>query len=382
MRLPLSDFFLILHPKGRLLPDQGALVYQYFLKDHLGNTRVLFGDLDGDGKINPDPLVSNDVDQVADYYPFGLQHGASSVMATPAQNYLYNGKEMQDELGLGWYEYGFRSYDPAIVKFTGVDPIAEKFPWVTTYNYAENELIANIDLHGLQKAGMQLVLQKSREHIKNTKSAEDLLNYDNAVKENQNNARIAGAVMASLIIPGPEDVAIGIFMATKLGQYASKGAGILSKWGDDAIKYGKKFFTKGDLGISPKSFDDVTDNTGFSGVMDDATGEFGLFESDTDLIPKYGGHNDVNTLLNEALAKANKLDPGSKRTGFTVIKQGNNLEVRFNSRSVNGPNHNLHTAPYEFQKKVFDAVKNKYGDKFKVIPDTRPGQDISPELLN
>lgn len=32
-----------------------------------------------------------------------------------------------------------------------MDPIADKFFWVNTYNYAENEPVANIDLHGLQK---------------------------------------------------------------------------------------------------------------------------------------------------------------------------------------------------------------------------------------
>ena len=36
-------------------------------------------------------------------------------------------------------------------RFTGVDPISDQFPWVSTYNYAENEPVANIDLHGLQK---------------------------------------------------------------------------------------------------------------------------------------------------------------------------------------------------------------------------------------
>lgn len=52
---------------------------------------------------------------------------------------------------MGLYAYGYRYYDPAIGRFTGVDPIADKFPHVSTYNYAENEPIANIDLHGLQK---------------------------------------------------------------------------------------------------------------------------------------------------------------------------------------------------------------------------------------
>lgn len=52
---------------------------------------------------------------------------------------------------MNWYAYGFRYYDPTIGRFTGVDPIAHKFPHVTVYNYAENSPIANIDLWGLQK---------------------------------------------------------------------------------------------------------------------------------------------------------------------------------------------------------------------------------------
>ncbi|HMQ46581.1 MAG TPA: RHS repeat-associated core domain-containing protein [Saprospiraceae bacterium] len=49
------------------------------------------------------------------------------------------------------YDYGARWYDPAVGRFGGVDPLAEDFAQVSTYNYAENEPIANIDLHGLQK---------------------------------------------------------------------------------------------------------------------------------------------------------------------------------------------------------------------------------------
>jgi RHS repeat-associated protein len=72
-----------------------------------------------------------------------------------AMEYLYNGKELQDEnlggVNLDWYDYGARFYDPQIGRFTGIDPIAEKYNWVTPYNYAENSPIANIDLWGLQK---------------------------------------------------------------------------------------------------------------------------------------------------------------------------------------------------------------------------------------
>ena len=71
--------------------------------------------------------------------------------------YRYNGKEFNEELGL--YAYGARYYDPTIGRFTGVDPIADQFPHVSTYNCAENDPIVNIDLHGLQKVNVNVLGQ-------------------------------------------------------------------------------------------------------------------------------------------------------------------------------------------------------------------------------
>ena len=51
---------------------------------------------------------------------------------------------------VSWYDYGARFYDAALGRFTGVDPISDKFPHVSTYNYAENSPVACIDLWGLQ----------------------------------------------------------------------------------------------------------------------------------------------------------------------------------------------------------------------------------------
>jgi len=48
------------------------------------------------------------------------------------------------------YDYGARWYDPAVGRFTGVDPIADEFPHLSVYNYASNDPVKNIDLHGLQ----------------------------------------------------------------------------------------------------------------------------------------------------------------------------------------------------------------------------------------
>src|SRR5690606_26247953 len=83
---------------------------------------------------------------------FGMQlDGTWKHLTVPRADYLYNGKELEEELGLNWLAFGFRYADPAIGRFTGVDPIADQFAWVSPFNYAENEPVGHIDLWGLQK---------------------------------------------------------------------------------------------------------------------------------------------------------------------------------------------------------------------------------------
>ena len=96
--------------------------------------------------------------------------------------YQYNGKEIDEDFGLKVYHYGARIYDPAIGRFTGVDPISDKFPWVSTYNYAENEPVANIDLHGLQKVSIHFLGQLSTNE--SSSSAIGTATYDLGNKNN------------------------------------------------------------------------------------------------------------------------------------------------------------------------------------------------------
>ena len=72
---------------------------------------------------------------------------------TPTNNpnqYLYNGKELQNDLDLGWYDYGARFYDPAAPHWTTPDPLAEKYFSTSPFAYVQNNPIRYLDPFGME----------------------------------------------------------------------------------------------------------------------------------------------------------------------------------------------------------------------------------------
>jgi len=126
--------------------------YEYSMKDHLGNTRVVFA---AHSHGQPELL------QQTSYYPGACpeQFGSMTMQQqnfysqnTTENKYLYNSKELQDDQLAGntldWYDYGARFYDATLGRWHVVDPLAEQvYDW-TPYRYAFNNPIKFIDPDG------------------------------------------------------------------------------------------------------------------------------------------------------------------------------------------------------------------------------------------
>jgi RHS repeat-associated protein len=121
--------------------------YEYALRDHLGNTRATFADANNDGIV-----TSTDIRQINHYYPFGLNmegNWTPSGANGGGNKYQYNGKELNEDFGLGWNDYGARFYDAAIGRFSTVDPLSPMMPRHSSYSYAFNNPMRFTDPTGM-----------------------------------------------------------------------------------------------------------------------------------------------------------------------------------------------------------------------------------------
>ena len=116
--------------------------YEYAIRDHLRrlglgalavSSRLMFTDKDGDGTIEQG---AGEILQENHYYPStrrwvkgpadeSRMDGRWQNDASVADNaYQYNGKELNEDFGLEWLDYGARWYDPAVGRWGAVDPLA------------------------------------------------------------------------------------------------------------------------------------------------------------------------------------------------------------------------------------------------------------------
>jgi RHS repeat-associated protein len=124
---------------------------RYELNDWLGNVRVVISD-----KKIPDntsgAMVLNykpDVLSIRDYYAFGSSI-KERIHEVSKYRYGFQKQEMDNEVsGFGnHYEFKYRGYDPRLGRFWSVDPLYSKYPWNSTYAFAENRVVDGVEIEG------------------------------------------------------------------------------------------------------------------------------------------------------------------------------------------------------------------------------------------
>ena len=91
-------------------------------------------------------VLGGSIVQSNHYYPFGMSFAEGST--TSQQPYKYNGKELDTERGLNLYDYSARYMDPALGRFSTVNPLAEKYYWISPYAYCTSNPLNAIDPDG------------------------------------------------------------------------------------------------------------------------------------------------------------------------------------------------------------------------------------------
>lgn len=140
---------LILTPEGRIVKHSSTYDPQYFLKDYLGNVRVVY-------HANPETGMV-EVVQEDHYDPFGMKLGGLGYVSDIENKYMFQGKEFNDEAidtdndgntdtYMNWYDFEARQFDPQIGRWHVADPVAQ---YPSPYVGMGNNPVSLVDPNGM-----------------------------------------------------------------------------------------------------------------------------------------------------------------------------------------------------------------------------------------
>jgi RHS repeat-associated protein len=129
-------------------------IRQYELTDHLGNVRAEIGDrleekTDEDGS---ETAYAPQLLSATDYFPFGMQMPGRVVSSPEGYRYGFNGMEKENAVNEDGYDFGARLLNTWNGRWLAVDPLAGKYPFISTYAYVANSPMVNIEIDGREYA--------------------------------------------------------------------------------------------------------------------------------------------------------------------------------------------------------------------------------------
>ena len=289
--------------------------------------------------------------------------------AEPDNNYLYNGKELDQDFGLDWYHYGARMYDTAIGIFTGVDPLADEFTPISPYVYTFNNPIKLIDPDGQAPAPPGDYYDEKGNHLGNDGINDNKVflttqgNFNSFMNGNSGVKQAIGLQATSTHIGTKND--FGLIQLTGMGN-----SNITNQGNEDSYSYND---SKGNKVAKGKHGDDwVTPETGaaFYGAIEDykaSTGdtkvEIGVGDASAYnpsfnlghkthftgesidmrfISTRKGGSNNISNLSTSDLNRNNNFVRNLIKMGFTKnISHQGTIKGTYN---VKGHHNHLHTA--------------------------------------
>ena len=106
----------------------------YYIKDHLGSIRITIDE-------------AGNVVNAQDYYSFGGILRSYETGGLSGERYKFTGKERDTETNYDYF--GARYYDSDLGRWLTPDPLADKYPGWSPYNYVMNNPLRLIDPNGM-----------------------------------------------------------------------------------------------------------------------------------------------------------------------------------------------------------------------------------------
>uniref|UniRef100_UPI0025CE42FB RHS repeat domain-containing protein n=1 Tax=Flavobacterium sp. TaxID=239 RepID=UPI0025CE42FB len=231
-------------------PVSGTNSYSYVFNytDHLGNTRLSY---------TKDALTGSlKILEESNYYPFGLKHnGYNPISPIPENRRLFNGKELQEELGLNTYDFGFRQYMPDIGRMPNIDMLAELAYDITPNRYCFNNPLIFIDPSGLWETTTGGYTTNKAEDIKRFMSYLGVEN--NALNNNPSKEQMGSFIEGEISAGGHGKLSDGSTLADELTIVGTKRKGEDFKNGY-ADKSFQNFYHGVQKSLTPNSLDPRT----------------------------------------------------------------------------------------------------------------------------